>query len=651
MAKHALYHRLERAQADILSAAVDGPAALEEFQKLWMELCTEFDEEARLDRVDEEVVAMANVTASIVSTLAGSLSHLENKADALHDTLFKRLHRTLEDVDTLDTPTTPEDSSPSPSTPLQSGHQWLMHNLHNPYPSSSVKQELANSADASLESINEWFQNAREQIGWTTLARHHFQGRRSAIVDAAWRAFVEPDPHRPLPPNLQHAFSIVKENLANLLSDASSHKDVDRIRVEGLSPEIKDGAEVHDELTGERRRGARKDCRPDWDGDLHTTRSSPNPRTLHLLELDQSEEEEEDMTPPPPIAGCKRRADTDLEAYDSSRSPKETRYRSPKRQRSEPPSTSNQVHPSTVLTLTGTGVQASNVEPALPSLIRSTPSFTSMLPNDSFITASPSLPSIPTTQSSSQPLAAVPISRKRRLSDASCDIIPKRLRHIRDGHRMQTVSDPFPLGFNEIAQDTTLSESWYQNVTSAASEPFGSDLSSGCSPATSVVNTPWTDGLPVLPNDFIVPSQQVDLSDEDFKAMLASGYNMSSSSNPVDQGLFETLPSLDDLFPSSLSDLQTPLIERSAQYIIDVGLQAVSTSQIEECKAQSSSIPTSLSYDDPHQILLPPLEEIVNPISDNLTQYTSLCDIGEDTLDNWTAGLLGWRGINVSAQM
>nr|AGS09340.1 b1 homeodomain mating type protein [Heterobasidion parviporum] len=642
MAKHALYHRLERAQIDILSAAVDGPAALEEFQKLWMELCTEFDEEARLDRVDEEVVAMANVTASIVSTLAGSLSHLENKADALHDTLFKRLHRTLEDVDTLDTPTTPEDSSPSPSTPLQSGYQWLMHNLHNPYPSLAVKQELATSSDASIESINEWFQNAREQIGWTTLARHHFQGSRSAIVNAAWRAFVEPDSRHPLPPNLQHAFSIVKENLANLRSDASSHKTVDQIRAEGLSLDH-DGAEVRDELTVEH-------CRADLDRVLHATHSSPNSRTLHLLELDQAEEEE-DMTPPPPITGCKRRADTELEACDSSCSPKEIRYRSPKRQRSEPPSTSNKVHSSPVLTLTGTAVQASNVESALPSLIRSTLSCTSILPNDFFITASPALPSSQTTQSPSQPLAAVPISRKRRLSDADCDVIPKRPRHIRNGHRTQTVSNPLPLGPNEIAQDIPLFESWYQNVTYAVSEPCDGDLSTGCSPATSVLNTPWTDGLSVLPNDFMVPSQQVDLSDEDFKAMLASGYNMSSMFMPVDQSVFETLPSLDDLFPPSLPGLETPLIEQPAQYMIDLGVQAVSTSQIEACQAQSSSTPTSLSYDHPRQILSSPVEEIDRPISDTLTQCTSLFDIGEDTLDNWTAGLLGWKDTNLSAQM
>nr|AGS09204.1 b1 homeodomain mating type protein [Heterobasidion occidentale] len=648
MPRHRFYARLGRAQDDLLSAVVEGPVALATFQTQWSKLVTDFDEENRLDQLDDEVMEMAKSTASVVSTITGSFLHLETRGTDIYNELSKGLEDMLDGDGPSAISLTP--ASPAPFQSHRDLYVWLRRHLHNPYPSATAKANLVASSGLPSDSVAAWFQSARERIGWTTLARHRFQGRRSAIVDAAWRAFVEPDPHRPLPTNLQHAFSIVKENLANLLSDTSSHKDVDQIRVEGLRPEINDGAEVHDELTGELQRGARKDCRVDSEGDLQTTRSSPNSRTLHLLDLDQSEEEEEDMTPPPPIAGCKRRADIDLEACDYSRSPQKIRYRSPKRQRSEPPSTSNQVPSYPVLTLTGTGVQASNVDTALPSPIGSTPSFTSRLPNGLFSTVPPALPSFPTTHSLSQPLASAPCSRKRRLSDANCDIIPKRPRHIHNGHRMQIVSNPFPLGPNEIAQDSALFESWYQNVTYAASEPFGGDPSSDCSPATSILSTPWTDGLP-LPNDFMVPSQQVDLSDEDFKAMLASGYDMSSSFIPVDQDLFETLPSLDDLFPPSFSSLQTPLTKQSAQYIIDLGLQAVSTSQIGECKVQSSSIPTSLSFDDPHQILSPPLEEIVNPISDTLTQCTSLCDLGEDTADNWTAGLLGWTDINLSAQM
>nr|AGS09168.1 b1 homeodomain mating type protein [Heterobasidion irregulare] len=633
MPQHPLYHRLEQAQSAILSSAAGGPAALLDFQNSWRELTNDLDREVRLHRVDDAVITMAQSTASIVSTLASSFLSLDSCANDL----FTKLSKGLED--TLDNSRLP---SSTDLTPTEAVHSWLLENLHNPYPSASMKKELAASCGTTVEYIASLFNDTRERIGWTTLARHRFEGKRSSIIDAAYRALITPDPTRPLPVDLENAFAIIKKNLETfqIYNNATSlaTTDINNVRAEGWSAEIYDGQAVREEL-------ARGLDGADQKSDLTlgdpraTPGSSPRLSPLEWYET----EEEEDTTPPPPIAGCKRRADVDLEADPISYSSEGTSYRSLKRRRSEPPSTDNQVLSSPVLTVTG--VQASHVKPAISSIPSPDSSPSMLLEGSSIPTSSSSL----AVQSSSPPLAAVP-SRKRRLSEASCDIIPKRPRHIRNGHRMQTVSNPLPLGPNEIAQDSALFENWYQNVTYAASEPFGGDPSSDCSPATSILNTPWTDGLLVFPNDFMVPSQQVDLSDEDFKAMLASGYNMSSMFMPIDQSIFETLPSLDDLFPPSFSGVET-LIQQPAQYMIDLGLQAVSTSQIEECQAQSSSIPTFLSYDHPHRIQPSPLEEIDSPISDTLTQCTSLCSIGEDTLDNWTTSALGWKDTNLSAQM
>nr|AGS09398.1 b1 homeodomain mating type protein [Heterobasidion abietinum] len=632
MPQHPLYHRLEQAQSAILSSAAGGSAALLDFQKSWRELTNDLDREVRLHRVDDAVITMAQSTASIVSTLASSFLSLDSCANDL----FTKLSKDLED--TLDNSRLP---SSTDLTPTEAVHGWLLANLHNPYPLASVKKDLAASCGTPVEYIASLFNDTRERIGWTTLARHRFESKRSSIIDAAYRALVTPDPTRPLPLDLKNAFTVVKKNLETLQihNNATSlaTADIDTVRAEGWSAEIYDGEVVREEL-------ARGPDGADQKGDLNlgsprtTLTSSPRLSPLEWYET----EEEEDMTPPPPIAGCKRRADVDLEADPISCSSKGTSYRSLKRQRSEPPSAHNQVPSSSVLTVTG--VQASHVEPALSS-IPSPNTPPSVLLEGSSIPISSTLSSSLAIQSSSPPLAAVP-SRKRRLSEATSDIIPKRPRH--SGHRMQTVSNPLPLRPNETSQDTALFESWYQNVASPEAELFGSDLFSDCSPATSILSTSWTDELPVLPNDFILPSQQVDLSDEDFKAMLASGYNMSSIFIPVDQGTFETLPSLDDLFPPSHSGLATPLFEEPTQYRIDLGLQALNTSQIEECNAQPLHIPASLSYNHPHHILLSPL--IDNSISGTLTQCTDLCDIGEDTLDNWTAGLLGWKDIKSSAQ-
>ncbi|ETW87030.1 HD1 homeodomain transcription factor mating type protein [Heterobasidion irregulare TC 32-1] len=634
MPQHPLYHRLQQAQSAILSSASGGPAALLDFQKSWQELTNDLDREVRLHRVDDAVITMAQSTASIVSTLASSFLSLDNCANDI----FTNLSKDLED--TLDNSRLP---SSTDLIPTEAVYSWLLANLHYPYPSASMKKELAASCGTTVEYIASLFNDTRERIGWTTLARHRFESKRSSIIDAAYRALVTPDPTRPLPLDLENAFAIIKKNLEaiQIHNNATSLAitDIDDDRAEGWSAEIYDGQAVREELA----RGlGGADQKSDLTlGDSRAVLGS----SPCLSPLEWYETEEEDTTLPQPIAGCKRRADVDLETDFTPCSSNRNRisYRSLKRQRSEPPSADNQVLSSPVLTVTG--VQASHVKPAISSIPSPDSSPSMLLEGSSIPTSSSSL----AIQSSSPPLAAVP-SRKRRLSEASCDSIPKRPRHIRNGHHMQTVSNPLPLGPNEIAQDSALFESWYQNVTYAASEPFGGDPSSDCSPATSILNTPWTDGLPVFPNDFMVPSQQVDLSDEDFKAMLASGYNMSSMFMPIDQDIFETLPSLDDLFPPSCSGIET-LIQQPAQYMIDLGLQAVSTSQIEECQAQSSSIPTFLSYDHPRQILLSPLKKIDSPISDTLIQCTSLCGIGEDSLDNWTAGVLGWKDTNLSAQM
>nr|AGS09222.1 b1 homeodomain mating type protein [Heterobasidion occidentale] len=634
MPQHPLYHRLEQAQSAILSSAAGGSSALLDFQKSWRELTNDLDREVRLHRVDDAVITMAQSTASIVSTLASSFLSLDSCANDL----FTKLSKDLED--TLDNSRLP---SSTDLTPTEAVHSWLLENIHNPYPSASVKKDLAASCGTPVEYIASLFNDTRERIGWTTLARHRFEGKRSPIIDAACRALVTPDPTRPLPLDLKNAFTIVKKNIETLQihNNATSlaTTDIDTVRAEGWSAEIYDGEVVREEL-------ARGLDGADQKGDLTlgspraTLTSSPRLSPLEWYET----EEEEDMTPPPPIAGCKRRVDVDLEVDPISCSSKGTSYRSLKRQRSEPPSAHNQAPSSPVLTVTG--VQASHVEPAL-SFIPSPNTPPSMPLEGPSIPISSTLSSSLAIQSSSPPLSAVP-SRKRRLSEATCDIISKRSRHIHSGHRMQTVSNPLPLRPNETSQDTALFQSWYQSVASPESELFGSDVSSDCSPATSILSTSWTDELPVLPNDFILPSQQVDLSDEDFKAMLAIGYNISSIFIPVDQGTLETLPSLDDLFPESHSGLATPLFEEPTQYRIDLGLQAVNTSQIEECNAQPLPMPTSLSYNHPHQILLSP--SIDDSISDALTQCTDLCDFGEVTLDNWTAGLLGWEDIKSSAQ-
>ena len=114
--------------------------------------------------------------------------------------------------------------SPDPSAQLTcftSPAQWLLDNLHNPYPPSIAKRAMEASPELAGRTVREWFTRARERIGWTRLLRDRFGGRRSAATDAAFRAFVRDDPRSPLDVELRAAFIAVKAH-ANLVYSSSS---------------------------------------------------------------------------------------------------------------------------------------------------------------------------------------------------------------------------------------------------------------------------------------------------------------------------------------------------------------------------------------------------------------------------------------------
>jgi hypothetical protein len=108
------------------------------------------------------------------------------------------------------------DSLVPPPSAVTSPTQWLLENLHNPYPSNAVKRNMKGSEELGNCTLNEWFARARQRIGWTRLLRDRFGGCRSVATDAAFRAFVRDDPRFPLDAELYAAFMAVKAH-ANLV--------------------------------------------------------------------------------------------------------------------------------------------------------------------------------------------------------------------------------------------------------------------------------------------------------------------------------------------------------------------------------------------------------------------------------------------------
>ncbi|KZT02449.1 uncharacterized protein LAESUDRAFT_752159 [Laetiporus sulphureus 93-53] len=85
-----------------------------------------------------------------------------------------------------------QSASPKPSSNpafFVPAYQWLLDNLHNPYPSKEVKQWLARNSGVPIRSVDTWFINVRQRIGWTAVSQKFCHGRHADMLEAAHRAY------------------------------------------------------------------------------------------------------------------------------------------------------------------------------------------------------------------------------------------------------------------------------------------------------------------------------------------------------------------------------------------------------------------------------------------------------------------------------
>ena len=242
-------------QDDLLSAV----ACSEEGQAGCPELVL-----SRLNIVSQWLANVEAATASLTSTI---MSEFED--------IFASL-----DLGSRDSPI---QSSPVVISPTQ----WLLENLHNPYPPNAVKRAMEGSPELGSRTVNEWFARARQRIGWTRLLRDRFNGCRSAATDAAFRAFVRDDPHSPLDAELYAAFIAVKAH-ANLVYTPPSPSTLDMAlhssplsRSPSATPSLthSTGSEDSDDDVSQLSRKRKRSC-PELPSDPHPASSRPRKRRL-----------------------------------------------------------------------------------------------------------------------------------------------------------------------------------------------------------------------------------------------------------------------------------------------------------------------------------------------------------------------------------
>ena len=230
-----------QAERDFLLAARSDSQLLVDFAERWQTLHSEWESHSK--QADHSTQELVNGIVANVEELAGDIYVVESYSLSLEDDLLNGLEDALALL-TLDDPVVVradpaadkriETCEPSSPNFTISPAEWLLRNLHNPYPLPHV--QFSTHRNASLKHARDWFAKARQRIGWARLLRDRFGGCRSLAIDAAFRAFIRDDPISPLDPDLKTAFLAIKSHAELVYGDEGNDSHPSPKRPRSISP-------------------------------------------------------------------------------------------------------------------------------------------------------------------------------------------------------------------------------------------------------------------------------------------------------------------------------------------------------------------------------------------------------------------------------
>jgi len=233
--------RFLQAEQDFLFAARSDSQLLVDFAERWQALQSEW--ESCLHKADRQTQQLVDEVATRIEGLAVDLYAVQSHRISLEEDLLSGLEDvfaslSLEDQDIGSTgPTSSEAPPPAEYTSVDccalSPAEWLLHNLHNPYPLPHTR--FSSNQTMGSKHVKDWFSKARQRIGWTRLLRDRFAGCRSLATDAAFRAFVRDDPSNPLDTDLKTAFLAIKSHAELVYGDGGVNSPSSK-RSRSISP-------------------------------------------------------------------------------------------------------------------------------------------------------------------------------------------------------------------------------------------------------------------------------------------------------------------------------------------------------------------------------------------------------------------------------
>ncbi|KAG5647785.1 hypothetical protein DXG03_008508 [Asterophora parasitica] len=411
--------RISQVEKDLLEPIIHR-SSFDELNRRWVTLLNDLRTAIDSKLLPDSTVTLAHALANRMLKTVQSFMDLEMLAEQLMASLLDDTSSILN----LDPPTPasrPSNPPPGAFSYIKPSYEWLLENIHDPYPTTRVRDGLARKSGAARKDVDNWFIDARKRIGWNALRKSSFSNKRVDIVDATTRFFIQDDPKRPLDPTIEYELIAIKKAAKDLYVDKFSESALATkldVAVKTLTPQTK--AEAKAEQL--RQLQLKKDRQP-----YPSPVRSPEPTRLSPV----PHNDEDSVAAPQSISltSRKRRSSSSepQESCDDS-----SADRPMKRSRLDASNLSSEAFP------IGLPSPVHLVDEPLQAVVDGE--------------SNPTVSSVPT--------AAPAPSRKRRLSDSDGQGLPKRPRNLPVGPRLQAVSDPLPL--SSALFDVSAFDGWFQ---------------------------------------------------------------------------------------------------------------------------------------------------------------------------------------------
>ncbi|KAF5384831.1 hypothetical protein D9615_001300 [Tricholomella constricta] len=391
---------------------------IDNFHHRWTALVDDLTSAIDAESLKASTITIAYTLSNRVSHVFQTFLDLEALADKLMASLLDETSSTPNPL-TTDIPPPSELSTLAAVPPyIKPSYNWLLENIHDPYPSTRARDGIAQKSGASRKDVDNWFIDARKRIGWNALRKASFSNKRADIVDAATRFFVEDVPERPIDPTIEYELVAIKKRAQDLYCDKFTESTLATkldVAVKNLTPQTK--AEAKAERL--RQLQLQKD-KKSYPSPERSPERSPEPTRLSPVAY---KDDDGGFPQPISITSRKRRSPSSEPPESNEDSSTDRPIKRSRLDASTPP-------PQEITFSIGLPSPASSLDEPLQTLIEAAPSAVPTRPN-----------------------------RKRRLSDSDGQGAPKRPRNLPVGPRLQSVSDPLPL--SSALFDASAFDGWF----------------------------------------------------------------------------------------------------------------------------------------------------------------------------------------------